>query len=144
MEQPIRGEQIGSFEAVFGKRGPDGEPEHLYDRETGAVDPKVVKSWSRYDIGKILRDNWKALGPKLAGPKLHVYCGDKDTFYLEGAVRLLKKDLADLDSDAVVDLIPGDHMTVMTPMLQQRIAKEMAEQFRRWERERHATTRKAA
>jgi hypothetical protein len=144
MEQPIRGEQIGSFEAVFGKRGPDGEPEHLYDRETGAVDPKVVESWSRYDIGKILRDNWKALGPKLAGPKLHVYCGDKDTFYLEGAVRLLKKDLADLGSDAVVDLMPGDHMTVMTPMLQQRIAKEMAEQFRRWERERHATTRKAA
>jgi hypothetical protein len=59
-------------------------------------------------------------------------------------VRLLKKDLADLGSDAVVDLMPGDHMTVMTPMLQQRIAKEMAEQFRRWERERHATTRKAA
>ena len=144
MEQPIRGEQIGSFEAVFGKRGPDREPEHLYDRQTGAVDPKVVKSWSRYDIGKILRDNWKTLGPKLAGPKLHVYCGDKDTFYLEGAVKLLKKDLADLGSDAVVELVPGDHMTMMTPMLQKRIAREMAEQFRRWEREHQATTRKAA
>ena len=27
-----------------------------------------------------------------------------------------------------IELMPGDHMMVMTPMLQQRIAKEMAEQ----------------
>ena len=33
--------------------------------------------------------NWATLGPKLAG-KLHVITGELDTFYLEGAVRLLK------------------------------------------------------
>ena len=143
MERPIRGEQIGSFEAVFGKRRSDGEPERLYDRETGAIDPKVVESWSRYDVGRILRENWKALGPKLAG-KLHVYMGETDTFYLDGAVRLLKKDLAELGSDATVELVPGDHGSMMTPMLRQRIEREMAEQFRAWEKQRQATTRKAA
>jgi hypothetical protein len=143
MEQPIRGEQIGSFEAVFGKRRADGEPDHLYDRETGAIDPRAVESWSRYDIGRTLRENWKSLAPKLAG-KLHVYMGDTDTFYLEGAVKLLKKDLADLGSDATVELVPGDHGSMMTPTLRQRIEREMAEQFREWERRHQATTRKAA
>jgi hypothetical protein len=131
MERPIRGEQIGSFEAVFGPRGRDGEPAPLYDRETGAVDPKVLEAWKRYDIGHILRTRWKGLAPRLGG-KIHVYMGDKDTFYLEGAVKLLKKDLAELGSDAVIEIVPGDHGTMMTPMLRKRIDTEMAEQFHKW------------
>lgn len=129
MERPIRGEQLGSFEAVFGPRDASGEPAKLWDRDTGAIDPKVAEAWKRYDIGLILRTRWKDLGPRLAG-KIHVYMGDTDTFYLEGAVRLLKKDLTELGSDATVELFPGDHGSFMTRALRERIDKEMAAKFR--------------
>jgi S-formylglutathione hydrolase FrmB len=129
MERPIRGEQLGSFEAVFSPRGEDGEPMKLWDRTTGAVDNAVALAWQKYDIGLILRKNWKVLGPKLTG-KIHVYMGNMDTFYLDGAVRLLQKDLKDLGSDAVVEMLPGDHATVMTHELEQRIDREMAAKWR--------------
>jgi S-formylglutathione hydrolase FrmB len=129
MERPIRGEQLGSFEAVFSPKAANGEPAKLWDRDTGAIDPKVAEAWKRYDIGAILRERWKELGPRLAG-KIHVYGGDKDTFYLEGAVKLLQKDLADLGSDAKIELFPGDHGSFMTRSLRDRIDKEMADAFR--------------
>ena len=125
------GGQLASFEAVFSPRGPDGRPRRLWDRSTGAVDPEVARSWQRYDIGLVLERNWKALGPKLAG-KLHVYCGGEDTFYLEGAVALLKESLAKLGSDAVVEIVPGrDHGNLLDRKMRERIAREMAAQFRR-------------
>jgi hypothetical protein len=121
-----RGGQLGSFEAVFSPRGADGRPRRLWDRSTGAIDPAVAKSWETYDIRLILERNWKTLGPKLAG-KIHVYMGDVDTFYLDGATRLLKGSLAGLKSDAVVELFPKrDHGTLMDAALRKRIAAEMA------------------
>lgn len=120
-----RGGQLGSFEAVFSPRGTDGKPMRLWDRKTGAIDPAVAKAWERYDIRLVLERNWKTLGPKLGG-KVHVYTGEEDTFYLDGATRLLKKSLAELKSDAVVGLVPGDHGTMMTPALRKRIDAEMA------------------
>ena len=130
MERPIRGEQLGSFEAVFSPRGKDGKPRQLWNRVTGAVDNDVALAWRKYDIGHILRSNWKDLGPKLSG-KLHVYMGTQDTFYLEGATELLQKDLKTLGSDAVVELLPGDHGTVLTAALRSRIDKQMADAWRK-------------
>ncbi len=46
--------------------------------------------------------------------KLHAYCGTLDTFRLEGALRLIKKDLADLGSDAEIVLVEGcNHGSLM-------------------------------
>ena len=86
------GGQLHSFEAVFSPLGPDGRPRPLWDRATGAVDPEVARAWQTYDIRLVLERNWPTLGPKLKG-KLHVVIGDLDTFYLEGAVALLKASL---------------------------------------------------
>ena len=125
------GGQLLSFEAVFSPRGVDGQPQKLWDRKTGAIDAAVAKEWEKYDIRLVLERNWKTLGPKLAG-KIHVYMGDADTFYLEGATKLLQKSLKDLGSDAVVELFPGkNHGSLMSPELTKRIAKEMADQFRK-------------
>src|SRR5581483_4403716 len=125
------GGQLGSFEAVFSPRGADGKPKQLWDRQTGAIDPEVAKSWERYDIHLVLERNWKTLGPKLAG-KLHVYMGEHDTFYGEGATMLVKEALKQLGSDAVVELFPGkNHGSLMDRNLRERIAREMAEQFRK-------------
>jgi S-formylglutathione hydrolase FrmB len=126
-----RGGQLFSFEAVFSPKGPDGKPRPLWDRATGKVDPEVANSWRRYDIRLLLERNWKTLGPKLAG-KLHVYTGTKDHFYLERATLLLKKSLERLGSDAVVELFEGrDHGNLLDAALRRRIAREMAEQYRR-------------
>lgn len=129
MERPLRGEQLGSFEGVFSPKGTDGEPLKLWNRDTGAVDPRVAEAWKKYDIGLILRTHWKELEPKLAG-KIHVYMGDKDTFYLEGAVKLLQADMKRIGADAVIELVPGDHGSMMTPELRKRIDTEMTAQFR--------------
>ena len=124
-----RGGQLGSFEAVFSPRGTDGRPRRLWDRNTGAIDPEVARSWERYDIRLVLERNWKTLGPKLSG-KLHVWTGGADTFYLEGAVARLKESLAKLGSDAVVEIVPGRDHSLRDKAIRDRIDREMAERFR--------------
>lgn len=120
-----RGGQLGSFEAVFSPRAADGKPKQLWNRDTGAIDSEVAKAWERYDIRLLLSRNWKALGPKLAG-KVHVFMGDEDTFYLDGPCRLLKKELAALKSDAVVEMFPNRHHgNLVDAALRKRMNEEM-------------------
>lgn len=126
-----RGGQLFSFEAVFSPKDGNGQPRPLWNRATGAVDPETARYWEKYDIRLQLERNWATLAPKLKG-KIHVIMGDKDTFYLEGASKLLKESLAKLGSDAVVEIVPDkDHGTLLSGALMKRIATEMAETFRR-------------
>jgi len=119
------GGQLGSFEAVFSPLDQNGRPRKLWDRSTGTLDPDVAKAWEAYDIRLVLERNWPALGPKLKG-KLHVIMGDVDTFYLEGAVKLLKESLTKLGSDAVVEIVLNrDHGTLLDPALANRLDREM-------------------
>lgn len=119
------GQQLSSFEAVFSPLDRDGRPRKLWDRTTGVIDPETARSWEAYDIRLILERNWPTLGPKLKG-KLHVITGSMDTFYLEGAVKLLKESLAKLGSDAVVEIIPErDHSNILDAKLAERIDREM-------------------
>jgi hypothetical protein len=123
------GGQLGSFEAVFSPRGPDGRPLPLWHRQTGQINTQVAEYWKRYDIRLRLEQNWSHLRPRLAG-KIHVYMGTKDNFYLEGAVRKLKQSLEQLGSDAVIELFPDrDHTNLLSKELRERIASEMAHQF---------------
>jgi len=116
---------------VFSPRGLDGKPRQLWNRASGDIDPEVARSWEKYDIRRVLEKNWPTLGPKLAG-KLHVYVGDEDTFYLEGATQLLKESLKKLGSDAVVEIIPNrNHSSLIDSELRKRIAREMANRYRR-------------
>ena len=124
-----RGGQLRSFEAVFSPLGEDGLPRKLWDRETGRVDPEVARAWEAYDIRLKLERNWPELQPKLAG-KLHVVMGDLDTFYLDGAVALLKETLAQLGSDAEVEMVPGaDHGSVLTADRVRTIRRQMSQAF---------------
>ena len=123
------GGQLHSFEAVFSPRGEDGKPRLIWDRETGAIDPDVARTWEQYDIRLVLERNWSELAPQLAG-KLHVHMGDQDTFYLEGATILLKQSLEQLESDAVVEIHRGrDHGNILTEQLRERMRGEMVEAF---------------
>lgn len=56
--------------------------------------------------------------------------GDLDTFYLEGATRLLAESLKKLDSDAVVEMHAGhDHGSLLTPQLMGRLRAEMVAKY---------------
>ena len=126
-----RGGQLFSFEAVFGPRGDDGKPKPLWDRKTGKIDLSVAEAWKQYDIRMIVDNNWPTLGPKLAG-KVHVYMGGADTFYLDGATRLLQASLKKLGSNAKVEIFEGrDHGSLMDGAMRKRISSEMAAQFKK-------------
>ena len=119
------GGQLASFEFVFSPLDDRGRPRRLWDRATGAVDHDAAKAWEKYDIRLVLERGWPALGPKLKG-KVRIVMGDLDTFYLEGATKLLKASLERLGSDAVVELVPGkNHSSVLTEDLAKRFDREM-------------------
>jgi hypothetical protein len=116
---------MASFNAVFSPRGADGEPMALFDSETGAIDPFVLKSWEKYDISRVLRENWATLGPKLKG-KIHIAVGTADTFHLDESLRLLDAELKKLGSDARIEYIEGrDHFNLYDGGLSNRFADEM-------------------
>ncbi len=137
MERPIRGEQLGSFEAVFSPKGPDGEPLKLWNRDTGEIDPKVAEAWKAYDIGLLLRGHWKELAPDLAG-KVHIYMGETDTFYLDGAVRKLQQEMKAAGAAMTIEMVPGDHGSMMSVALRKRIEGEMASAIRKLAGEKRA------
>ena len=102
------GGQIRSFEATFSPPGEDGAPRRVFDVETGAIDHEAAAAWRDYDISHRLLTGWEELRPRLAG-KVHVFAGEVDTFYLEGAVerfQALARE-AGLLEDMVVEVIPG-------------------------------------
>ncbi len=84
------GQQWDIWEAVYSPVGKDGYPQRIFDKETGAIDPKVAEHWrENYDLRHILQRDWAKLGPKVRG-KIHIYCGDMDNFYLNNAVYLME------------------------------------------------------
>jgi hypothetical protein len=125
------GGQLYSFEAVFSPLTADKTPAQLWNRRTGEIDAKVAEAWKKYDIGLKLKDNWATLGPKLGG-KIHIVMGDMDTFYLEGATKLVGETLKELGSDADVRIVPGrDHSNVLDRELAARIDEQIRETLKR-------------
>lgn len=109
------GGQFMSFDAVFSPRGEDGQPMHLFDAKTGAIDGFVAEAWKKYDIALLVRQRWATLGPKLQG-KLNLYVGTLDTFRLEGPMRLFAAELKELGSDATVVFAEGrNHRSLRDP-----------------------------
>ncbi len=128
------GGQVSSFEYVFSPRAQDGRAMLLFDRESGEIDPFVQKAWEKYDISRVVREEWKKLGPKLRG-KIHVFVGTADTFHLESSVRLFQQTLEKLPgNDAKFTYLEGrTHFDLYKGGLTERIAKEMQEAAQRTE-----------
>ncbi len=83
------GGQFDIWEAVYSPVGKDGYPKPIWDKRTGKIDRAVAEYWrEHYDLGYILRRDWKKLGPKLEG-KLHIYVGEADNYFLNNAVYLV-------------------------------------------------------
>ncbi|MBK7644258.1 MAG: esterase [Planctomycetes bacterium] len=84
------GGQWGAWNATYSPRGEGGKPMAIWDPKTGAIDKRVAEQWKKYDLRLVLQENWKTLGPKLAG-KIHVYVGDADDYFLNNAVVRLQR-----------------------------------------------------
>ncbi|MGH9336649.1 MAG: hypothetical protein ACRD21_23155, partial [Vicinamibacteria bacterium] len=85
------GQQWDIWEAVYSPVGEDGYPKRIFDKTTGAIDPKVAEFWrENYDLSHIIKRDWAKLGPKLEG-KIHIYVGDMDNYYLNNAVYLIEE-----------------------------------------------------
>lgn len=101
------GGQMSSFDWVFSPKGADGRPMPMFDRNTGAVDPKVVAYWrDNYDIAYRLQRDWPAVRKELDG-KIHVIVGTADTFHLDGAARRLQAVLHRLGAKSDIRFLPG-------------------------------------
>ncbi len=132
------GGQIASFDAVFSPRGEDGRPQPMFDRETGAIDKAVAKSWVKYDITQVVKKNWASLREPLKD-KVHVYMGTLDTFRLEGALYLFAADMKQLGADFDIVFAEGrDHGSLFQPHeklwpkgMLERIHREMWQRFSR-------------
>ena len=97
--------------------------------QTGRIDPEVARAWQEYDLRMLLEENWNALGPKLQG-KLHIVVGERDTFYLESAVKRLAETLGKLGSNARIEIIPGkDHFNLPTSDCRRRFRRQMSETY---------------
>ena len=106
------GGQIASFEWVFSPKGDDGRPMKLFNRATGEQNPAVQEAWKKYDIRRVLDENWAELGPKLRG-KIHLACGSEDTFHLEEAVYMLCDFLKSKGMEDSCLIVPGrDHLNL--------------------------------
>ncbi|PWU04740.1 MAG: hypothetical protein C5B52_00955 [Bacteroidetes bacterium] len=106
-----RGGQMRSFDAVFSKKGANGEPERLIDAATGNINKEVFEHWKQYDISLYLRTNWSTLEPKLKN-KILVTVGEQDNFLLNHAVHLLETEMKKLNAAVQFAYFPGDHFTV--------------------------------
>ncbi len=121
------GGQFQSFEAEFGVPDKQGRPKQIFDRETGAIDPKIVKTWEPYDLGKFVSKNWKSLQADLNN-RLHVYAGEKDNFFLNKAVEAFGEKAKKANAKIVVELIPNaNHFSIWSPEFTARVQKEIDE-----------------
>ncbi|MGS0747525.1 alpha/beta hydrolase-fold protein [Halpernia sp. GG3] len=115
MENVIyRGEQMHSFDAVFSKKGSDGNPERICNAQTGEINRSTFEHWKKYDVASNLKNNWNSLKADLDG-KGRITVGNQDNFLLNYAVKLLDKQMKELNSNFQFAYYPGDHFTLATP-----------------------------
>lgn len=87
------------WNAAWGPQGKDGYPAEPWDKVTGEIDPTVVEHWKRWDLTEFLEKNWSTVGPKVNG-KIHVYVGEHDNYFLDGAVHMMDARVQKLSNPA--------------------------------------------
>jgi enterochelin esterase-like enzyme len=102
------GGQFSAHTALYSPKGSDGLPIPLFHPTTGAINRTVAEHWKKYDFKLYAQENWKTLGPQLAG-KVYVWMGDMDHFYLNQATRAFAEFMQSTSnpkSDAFIEFQP--------------------------------------
>lgn len=109
-----RGEQMHSFDAVFGPKGPDGNPVRLVEPYSGDIDTAVFNHWKQYDISAYLEQHWEQIKDQL-DCKIRITVGNQDNFLLNYPIRLMDKKMKAIRAGIDFVYYPGDHFTVQSP-----------------------------
>ncbi|MFN0133615.1 MAG: alpha/beta hydrolase-fold protein [Phycisphaerales bacterium] len=112
-------QQWDSWLAAFGPRAPDGNPADLFNPLTGIIDHAVAEHFRAFDIDARLKAETGTIGLILY-QRVRLVVGDQDSFYLNEAVSLLKKDLEEINffqfpegQHGSITIVPdADHGTV--------------------------------
>ena len=126
-----RGEQDGSFDAVFGPRGPEGWPVPLFDSATGTLDRRVFEHWKRYDLTQYVIKHWAQLRPDLSG-KLRITAGTEDNYSLNFSAMLMEQEMKKLGADITFAYFPGTHFTVGGPAYRQAETQWLKKTYLNW------------
>jgi hypothetical protein len=128
--------QWDSWQAVWGSRRADGWPVPVFDKVTGVIDRAEAKHYERYDLRLLLRNDPKRYLP-LWRDRIRVVVGSDDTYFLNEAVVLLKRELDSAQPSAArksagyVEVVPGvDHTTIFRTNAIRRIPEEMERHLR--------------
>jgi len=95
---------LSTFEAVFSPRNKKGEPQKLWDRQTGKINSRVARAWEKYDIHKIIKQKWTILMPDIKD-KIHIYVAEDDPFGLHIPVQMLQKTIKDENLGGIEALV---------------------------------------
>ena len=126
------GQQWDAWEAMFSPRDDKtGLPQPMFDPLTGEIHKAVVENWKRFDMARLIENDWQKYGPIML-QRVRLACGEEDSYYLNRAVAKLKERIDNLQKqhplpagDGYFLLVPrADHSTVV-PMTYQRWNKEM-------------------
>lgn len=140
------GEQWGAWAAMFGTTPSLGRASRLpvpaIDPVSGAIDRGIIeRSWSRFDIARLVTSDWKRHGPIL-NERVRLLCGDRDSYYLNLAVTKLRDKVAalrqkDIDEGRTppsgpgyIELVPRASHETIVPLTTLRWNKEMMDHFR--------------
>lgn len=105
------GHDWDSWQADWGHRGLDESPANLFDPFTGAIDHTEAESYRRFDITDLLKQHPDRYAP-IFRQRIRLVVGDQDTFYLNEAVELLKKQLDSIPRNGepgpgYIKILPG-------------------------------------
>jgi hypothetical protein len=127
-------QQWDSWMAVWGSRDAEGWPADLFDAKTGAIDRAEAERYKPFDLGLQLRTQPEKMVP-IWRDHVRIVVGDRDTYYLNEAVQLVKTDLQKLDTNAgkswgYIKLVSGaDHSSVLGSADAKQIPGEMLQYF---------------
>jgi hypothetical protein len=94
------GEQWDAWEAMFSPHDEaTGLPVPLFDALTGAIDHDIAAQWSRFDITRLVSEDWARHGPIIT-QRVRLAVGSLDSFYLNRAVERLKAKVDALNTPA--------------------------------------------
>ena len=111
------GEQWDAWAAMWSPMDErTGAPRRIANPVTGEIDPVTVEAWTAFDIARLARSDQR-IADAIAR-RAQILCGDRDSFYLDRAVRKLADVLMLSDREGsmgLIEVIPDlDHGTMAT------------------------------
>lgn len=132
------GQQWDSWFAVWGPRDARGNPAALFDPATGVIDRAVAERYRDYDIAELVRREPGRFA-LLFQERIRLVVGDRDNYYLNEAVALLKQEVEKVNflhlpegGHGFITIVPGmDHGSIYGSEEVQNFPGEMVDHLRR-------------